>query len=434
MKKEKAFTLIELIVVLVILAVVALIVTPIILNILKNTEAGARKNNVDGYGKAIEIAFNSYELSYGTTTTNIDQLDVKYTGDKVICDETIIRNNGEVYLSKCSVNGIVVKDDETEDGYYHYGISNQEYIKKYALALEDQISEYLKNDLEVPEISLLTNQYSDKVSCNIAELKYENNVYLSECSVYGIETFDKTTTDGYYHYDELQQYKVGDIVKYNDDHFYVIENSDKNQDYVVLLKAEPLTAKEVNKYGIDKNGVNHVNKYTYNTIGKAYTRNDNDDNYGGMAYYTSSSCGYVNGSYRSYGCTVDYNQSDIKYVVDAWALDTINLSNLKSIDGYSSRLITIDELNKLGCSSSNCKSSIYKWLYNSSYKFSVNADGTLSGTASIDGYWTMSRNQSNSYEIKIVSGSDGYIANIYYYYYYYNVRPVINLRKSAIKD
>ena len=42
--------------------------------------------------------------------------------------------------------------------------------------------------------------------------------------------------------------------------FYVIENSDENSDSVTMLKAEPLTVDEVNKYGKD-----HVDMLVYGT-------------------------------------------------------------------------------------------------------------------------------------------------------------------------
>ena len=79
-----------------------------------------------------------------------------------------------------------------------------------------------------------------------------------------------------------------------------------------MLKAEPLTVLEVNTYG-----VGHINRYTSESIETAYDQNG----YGGMAYYTSETCGFPIGSYTYAGCITDYSQSEIKYVVDAWASD-----------------------------------------------------------------------------------------------------------------
>ena len=49
--------------------------------------------------------------------------------------------------------------------------------------------------------------------------------------------------------DELYGYHIGDEIKVNNIDFYVIADSPASQDYVVALKAEPLTVEEVNTYG-----------------------------------------------------------------------------------------------------------------------------------------------------------------------------------------
>ena len=68
--------------------------------------------------------------------------------------------------------------------------------------------------------------------------------------------------------------------------FYVIKDSSSDEDSVTMLKAEPLTVDEVNRYG-----TGHVNRYTY-FAGTATNKNG----YGGIQYYTSETCGYVNGN------------------------------------------------------------------------------------------------------------------------------------------
>ena len=99
-----------------------------------------------------------------------------------------------------------------------------------------------------------------------------------------------------------------------------------------MLKAEPLTVSEVNTYG-----VGHINRYI------------------------SETCGFPNGSYTYAGCITDYSQSEIKYVVDAWASD-------KTSDAIEYRLIKIDELiANLGCTSTACDIVKYSWLYSNRY-------------------------------------------------------------------
>lgn len=127
MKKSKAFTLIELIVVLVILAIIALIATPIILNLIDKSQEKANEKSIDGYGKAIEFALSSYKLKNGKYTYDINNLDIKYTGSKVECDDIAINENGSIFISKCKVDGKYVEDKTTNDGYYQYGSEIYDY-------------------------------------------------------------------------------------------------------------------------------------------------------------------------------------------------------------------------------------------------------------------------------------------------------------------
>ena len=123
-KRENGFTLIELIVVLVILAIIALIVTPLVLRILDKAEDSANKRSVDGYGKSIEIAIADYLLENGEYPTSIDDLKVEYSGNEVECKLRVINEDGSIFLTRCYVEGIKVKDSNTDDGWYHYGKSN----------------------------------------------------------------------------------------------------------------------------------------------------------------------------------------------------------------------------------------------------------------------------------------------------------------------
>ena len=161
---------------------------------------------------------------------------------------------------------------------------------------------------------------------------------------------------------------------------------------------------------------------TYSSAGTAYNQNG----YGGMSYYSSETCGYPNGSSGSSvttGCTTDYDQSEVKYVVDAWALDKFQSSDLKKdATGYSARLITFDELTtSLGYEYLNNGSATFwqktsstpDWVYNSNY-----------------GYWTMSQFNDSVNSVWIVynkgalSGQFLTDTNV--------VRPVVTLKKSAI--
>ena len=104
-KKNKGFTLIELISVLVILAILALIVTPLVLNIIRKARVSADKRSIDAYGRSIELAVASYLLDNGSFPTSIEQLTIEYSGDKVECETTKLNSDSSVYLASCTVAG-----------------------------------------------------------------------------------------------------------------------------------------------------------------------------------------------------------------------------------------------------------------------------------------------------------------------------------------
>ena len=310
--------------------------------------------------------------------------------------------------------------------------ANKRSVDAYGKSIELAVANYLLDKGEFPtNISDLEIEYSGKeVICNISLLNEDSSVYLSECKVGSSDVKDKNTSDGWYHYGSTKvtykSYKIGDEVTYNGINFYVIENSDENSDSVTLLKEEPLTVSEVNKYGGVGTENNHVNKNTDVSNGTAYDQNG----YGGMAYYSSETCGYTSTSeYKTSvktGCTTDYAKSEVKYVVDAWALDKLKASDLKEDQiGYSARLITLDDLvDNLGYVSSNLTTSYTStadvtpsWVYNSNYW-----------------YCTMSQYEDFNFNMWSVGniGGDGYVSRDDVYDVYDTVRPVITIKKSAI--
>ena len=411
MKKEKGFTLIELIAVLVILAILALIVTPLMLNIIKKVKISANKRSIDAYGKAAELAIANYMQEKRDYPSSFNDVKVEYTGKEVKCKVFIFNDDvdGSIYLSGCSVDGVEVLDNSTVDGYYHYGnegLNDRYHVSTYGMFVEKAVKEYIEKNSVIPnKLTDLTINYDGKnVSCNRFEMTSNQSFFISECSVNGDEVLDESTPDGYYHYGKgYKEYKIGDMVTYNGINFYVIENSNYIKDSVTLLKAEPLTVDEVNTYGIG-----HINKYAYSSVGTAYDLNG----YGAMAYYTSETCGSIG----SGGCIKDYETSEVKYAVDAWVTGKLNSSDLTEDSlGYKARLLSIEELTnnfayKKDGSSSYANHDIEKtapWLCNDSYN-----------------YWTM-----GAYYV----GGNGYVSTIVIDAADYSVvRPVITLLKSAI--
>ena len=308
--------------------------------------------------------------------------------------------------------------------------ANKRSVDAYGKSIELAVANYLLDKGEFPtNISDLEIEYSGKeVICNISLLNEDSSVYLSECKVGSSDVKDKNTSDGWYHYGKSikvtdKAYKIGDEVTYNGINFYVIENSDENSDTVTLLKAEPLTVAEVNKYGGVGTENNHVNMYTaWDTSDSYYQKAYDNNGYGGMAYYSSSTCGKNGSKWISDGCTTDYAKSEVKYVVDAWALDKLKANDLKEDKtGYSARLIIYDELtSNLGYEknaasvppSSNGETP--SWVYNSKYF-----------------YWTMSQDGDfNDYVWHVFS--IGSVGGGLVYRSDGTVRPVITIKKSAI--
>ena len=141
--------------------------------------------------------------------------------------------------------------------------------------------------------------------------------------------------------------------------------------------------------------------------------------YGGMAYYASETCGYVNGSWVDDGCKKDYASSEIKYVVDAWKAE-------KAPAATEARLITIDELSSLGYewkqTCSTCGEGWVKtddvptWVYNSNYW-----------------YWTSTRYNDSSSNVWYVYGG-GALGLFPVFSTSGVVRPVITISKSNISN
>lgn len=206
MKKNKAFTLIELIAVLVILAVISLIVAPLILNTIRRVKDVANMRSIDGYGRAVEYAMANYQLKHLTYPDSFDELEIEYSGNKVECKTSRINPDHTIYLSECKVNGRLVKNDKEFDGYYHYGtlkMTNIEYVDTYGKNLEAALKAYHDEHNEYPsDYTTLTLPPLDKeVSCDV-EINCDGTVKLTSCKVNDEDVY-KNDTQEYYVYGEM---------------------------------------------------------------------------------------------------------------------------------------------------------------------------------------------------------------------------------------
>ena len=330
MKKNKAFTLIELVSVLVILAILALIVTPLVLNIIRKARTAADKRSIDAYGRSIELAIADYLLDTGNFPTSIEDLTIEYSGDRVVCETAGLQpDDTSAYLANCKVNG----RDVTGYTYGKVGAQSETY----------------------------------------------------------------------------RAYNIGDEITYNNVNYYVMANSDETESSVTLLKATPLTVEEVNTYG-----EGHVNKYIVCTSGNCgINEATNQNGYGGMAYYSSSTCN----SSEKENCKSDYDLSDVKYVVDAWAQEKTNSNEIMEI-----RLLKSEDLENLD----------YVWgQVTPSDMGYVPSNGNQSLVRIDYNYWTMSKYEDSNTYVFMMTGN-GMLVDVGVDYNYCVVRPVIVLKKSAL--
>ena len=201
----------------------------------------------------------------------------------------------------------------------------------------------------------------------------------------------------------LYDYVVGNNVTYNNSNYCIIQNAKVSDDYITLIKQEPLTYDEL---------------VTYNN-GYEIGRNNIDNNIGTISYYKSDTCYYNDENDKNItGCSNDYNDSFIKNVVNNWSNSIRN--DLKEVNGYKARLITKDELNKMG------------HIYHSRTSSPVITQSEYSCLYIDTDYWTMGSSEDSAIKdiLSKIDGNNGpeYVDK------QYAVRPVINLKKCAITN
>ena len=305
-------------------------------------------------------------------------------------------------------------------------------IDAYGRSIELAIAGYLLDTGNFPaDISQLTIEYSgDEVVCTTTQINPDSSLYLAGCKVNNRDVAEYT-----YGADKkpvvYEEYSVGDEVTYNNVDYYVMKDSAESESTVTLLKAEPLTVAEVNQFGGVGTANNHVNMYVCpSTDSSCYQTAYNNNGYGGMAYYSSTTCGYNGSTWVSDGCTTEYNASEVKYVVDAW-------KTAQAPQATEARLITTNELiNDFNYQSSKVNhESRYipsentpTWIYNSNYSY-----------LTMSPYIEVNSNPDYINNVAYVSKYEGEIAGIVcnagcngYCLPSETVRPVIVLPKSAL--
>ena len=183
-----------------------------------------------------------------------------------------------------------------------------------------------------------------------------------------------------------------------------------DEDYVTLMKETVLTNSQLGSYAYNE---------TYDTMEFTWRDNCHQNNHG-----------YSSNDYSNCDNTNIYDDSKVKEMMDTRYLPMLGENNLKEVDGYKIRLITLNELQEnLGISKATSttwytidKSKTPGWVYEPLVNYQNN----------VSGYWTMTPNPTTSfYVFKVYSTSVAF--NEYATTSEAAVRPVINLLKSSIE-
>lgn len=223
-------------------------------------------------------------------------------------------------------------------------------------------------------------------------------------------------------------YNIGDKVTYKREDYYVVDNSDSNKDYVMLLKEQPLTYKQIDNYS----KLNYDDYYN-ELLDKLYN----------IQYYSSETCSKYNGA----GCKNDYENSKVKKVIDKWLKDKDIEKDLVKVNGYKSRLLNANDL----FDSLNYNEELYHNYTGNKKIYVVNNDVPRFIYNLETKYWTMIGEESGYYDYsgqyQVSANSvytileNGYFGSEYmesygtnniYVYNAYAIRPVLNLNKCAI--
>ena len=207
-----------------------------------------------------------------------------------------------------------------------------------------------------------------------------------------------------------EAYSIGDTIEFVGSNWRVIKNSTMDEDYVTLMKETVLTNSQLGSYAYNE---------TYDTMEFTWRDNCHQNNRG-----------YSSNDYSNCDNTNIYDDSKVKEMLDTRYLPMLGENNLKEVDGYKIRLITLNELQEnLGISKATSttwytidKSKTPGWVYEPLVNYQNN----------VSGYWTMTPNPTTSfYVFKVYSTSVAF--NEYATTSEAAVRPVINLLKSSIE-
>ena len=264
--KRNAFTLIELIGVLVIMAIIALIVTPLVMNIIRKARISADRRSIDAYGRSIELAIAGYLLDTGKFPTEVSQLTIEYSGNKVECSTTQINTDSSVYLAGCTVTGRNVEN-------YTYGEDKIPPAPTYnSYSVGDQVT--------YNNINYYVIKDSDATESTVTMLKAEPLSY-EEVQTYsngtGAQTYDRNGYGGMQYHSESSVYSTS-YVKTTVDAWKTAQAPAASEARLILQDEIEIESKEVKPCGSCEIEIRQLPKYEW-----IYNRN--------YTYWTNSLSG-----------------------------------------------------------------------------------------------------------------------------------------------
>ena len=301
--------------------------------------------------------------------------------------------------------------------------ANKRSVDAYGRSMEYAVATYMLDDAEFPKsFDDITIEYRGaKVECAVNVVNYDGSIFIDKCAVNGKLVKDSKSSSGYYQVGKdtgnymFTLYKdVNEIINntsgssnnginvsgsgstsnstsptsgtvtYNGLSYYRLPNVSVAAGYVALVGEEPLSYADTLKYA-GSIPVTNVNGF------------------GVVAYYTSDTCNQSN----TEGCKTDYASSNVKAIIDAWALD-----NLK--DGSTATILTTEYLTNQG----------YSLIGNNTYSKTSNTPNSLFSVG-VD-YWAIDDNGN------VYKGSSTF--NITYPYDVAAIRPIIIAKASDVKN
>ena len=301
--------------------------------------------------------------------------------------------------------------------------ANKRSVDAYGRSMEYAVATYMLDDAEFPKsFDDITIEYRGaKVECAVNVVNYDGSIFIDKCAVNGKLVKDSKSSSGYYQvgkdtgnymftlYKDINEIinntsgssnnginvsgsestsnstsPTSGTVTYNGLSYYRLPNVSVAAGYVALVSEEPLSYADTLKYA-GSIPVTNVNGF------------------GVVAYYTSDTCNQSN----TEGCKTDYASSNVKAIIDAWALD-----NLK--DGSTATILTTEYLTNQG----------YSLIGNNTYSKTSNTPNSLFSVG-VD-YWAIDDNGN------VYKGSSTF--NITYPYDVAAIRPIIIAKASDVKN